>query len=83
MLDLLHRDAHQTIIQLVRKECVLLLDFHKIQFFDKSGYIIFLQILSDSQRILECVSNIWIKMIYTIDTIPDGSRYRVSKIILY
>ena len=49
------RDAHQTIIQLVKKESVVLLDFHKIQFFDKSGYIIFLEILSTSQRILECV----------------------------
>ena len=52
------RDAHQTIIQLVKKESVVLLDFHKIQFFDKSGYIIFLEILSTSQRILEFVSNI-------------------------
>ena len=60
------RDAHQTIIQLVKKESVVLLDFHKIQFFDKSGYIIFLEILSASHRILEFVSNILRKKIYII-----------------
>ena len=60
------RDAHQTIIQLVKKESVVLLDFHKIQFFDKSGYIIFLEILSTSQRILEFVSNILRKKIYIL-----------------
>ena len=77
------RDAHQTIIQLVKKESVVLLDFHKIQFFDKRGYIIFLEILSTSQRILEFVSNILRKKIYNIHTNPDGSTYRVSKIIYY
>ena len=69
-------DAHQTIIQLVKKESVVLLDFHKIQFFDKSGYIIFLEILSTSQRILEFVSNILRKKdihTYNIHTNPDGS----------
>ena len=60
------RDAHKTIIQLVKKESVVLLDFHKIQFFDKSGYIIFLEILSTSQRILEFVSNILRKKIYIL-----------------
>ena len=60
------RDAHQTIIQLVKKESVVLLDFHKIQFFDKSGYIIFLEILSTSQIILEFVSNILRKKIYIL-----------------
>ena len=60
------RDAHQTIIPLVKKESVVLLDFHKIQFFDKSGYIIFLEILSTSQRILEFVSNILRKKIYIL-----------------
>ena len=60
------RDSHQTIIQLVKKESVVLLDFHKIQFFDKSGYIIFLEILSTSQKILEFVSNILRKKIYIL-----------------
>ena len=60
------RDAHQTIIQLVNKESVVLLDFHKIQFFNKSGYIIFLEILSTSQRIFEFVSNILMKKIYIL-----------------
>ena len=60
------RDAHQTIIQLVKKESVVLLDFHTIQFFDKSGYIIFLELLSTSQRILEFVSNILRKKIYIL-----------------
>ena len=60
------RDAHQTIIQLVKKESVVLLDFHKMQFFDKSGYIIFLEILSTSQGILEFVSNILRKKIYIL-----------------
>ena len=65
-MNVVSRDAHQTIIQLVKKESVVLLDFHKIQFFDKSGYIIFLNILSTSQRILEFVSNILRKKIYIL-----------------
>ena len=55
---------------------------------DKSGYIIFLEIFSTPQRINlipEFVSNILMKRIYipTICTNPDGSTYRVSKIIYY
>ena len=60
------RDAHETIIQLVKKESIVLLDFHKIQFFNNSGNIIFLEILSTSQRILELVSNILRKNMYTL-----------------
>ena len=58
------------------------------RFPDKSGYIIFIEIFSTSQRInliLEFVSNILMTRIYaqTICTNPDGSTYRISKIIYY
>ena len=55
---------------------------------DNSVFIICLEIFSTSQRINlipEFVSNILIKRIYipTICTHPDGSTYRLSKIIYY